>query len=68
MLHFISSFVFYGRSTRFFITRGLAPPLATPTGDIHPRFVTLTRECQRLGGGKLFFGGMFVSSSPFFGE
>ena len=34
-------------------------------GTPHPRFVLLARECQRLDGVKLFFGGMFVLSIYF---
>ena len=45
----------------------LTPPLHPAPGTTRSD-VTLARECQRLGGGKLFFGGMFDCSFPFFRE
>ena len=47
--------------------QGLTPPLHPAPGTTRSD-VTLTRECQRRCGVRLFFGGMFDCSSPFFGE
>ena len=55
-------------STLIFLQGGLRRPLASPAPGTTRCGVTLARECQRLGGVRLFFGGMFDCSFHFFME